>query len=851
TYHVTFDESTEAIRFTNTLVDEIRIDDSSRYPLEEFIHKDDPSRLYQLNSDISYYVIPQGCSLVELSYEKHVPKVIALNEHETPHTQDVEGPPDLISNEGTHEQNVQNEEIITQPTKGPTRNNTKVSVSIIESLVPDVPQSQISHQANINSHPPPHDRWSKEQHIELFKKLMTKKFEMSMIGELTYFLGLQIKQDDNEISISQEHYTRILLKKYEISDSFSVKTPMVPPNNLGLNLAGKPVNETSYRGMVGSLMYLTARRCDIQFSIVLCTRYQSNPKESHLIAVKRILRYLKGTLTLGLYYLKRLGFNLKGYSNSDYVGCNMDKKAPQVPIKYLVENWFVGVLRNSSQWLCPSSPALQDDLILSVIEQLKTKVVNYTKIKQDNKNINEILTAELERYKNQERILKEQNNIDKASVSYEQSLEIEKLKHTLPEHLKEKESLEQKINYVNASLKSKSVKKPVNRKFWQPTRKMFTTVGHIWRPTGRNFTLVGNVCPLTRITTTAIVPLREPIPKERNTDKPVVTLVYSRKSKAAKKKVLDLLRGRTRAQSILDGKFCDSDVEVAFRQHTCFIRNLDGVDLLTSSRGNNLYTLYLQDMMASLPICLLSMVSKTMSWLWHRRLSHLNFGAINHLARQGLVRGLPKLKFEKYHLYSACAMGKSTKKSHKPKFEGTNQEKLYLLHMDHCGPMHVESINGKKYILVIVDDYSRFTWVKFLRSKDEALDFIIKFLKMIQIRLNVPVRQAVATACYTQNRSIIRLRHGKTPHLEYAFLGNNEEWPVIIVKDLSSNKKIDLINVLKTRKKAIAWKLTDIKGIDPNFVRTRFYLKKNTPQKYNLREGLIRKSMTLSKRKLK
>nr|GFB95393.1 retrovirus-related Pol polyprotein from transposon TNT 1-94 [Tanacetum cinerariifolium] len=194
------------------------------------------------------------------------------------------------------------------------------------------------------------------------------------------------------------------------------------------------------------------------------------------------------------------------------------------------------------------------------------------------------------------------------------------------------------------------------------------------------------------------------------------------------------------------------------------IRNLDGVDLLTGSRGNNMYTLSIQDMMASSPICLLSKASKTKSWLWHRRLSHLNFGAINHLARQGLVRGLPKLKFEKDHLCSTCAVGKSTRKTHKPKSEDTNQEKLYLLHMDLCGPMRVESINGKKYILVIVDDYSRFTWVKFLRSKDETLDFIIMFLKIIQVRLKVPVQQAVTTACFTQNRSIIRLRHGKTPY---------------------------------------------------------------------------------------
>ncbi|GJV57611.1 retrovirus-related pol polyprotein from transposon TNT 1-94 [Tanacetum coccineum] len=159
------------------------------------------------------------------------------------------------------------------------------------------------------------------------------------------------------------------------------------------------------------------------------------------------------------------------------------------------------------------------------------------------------------------------------------------------------------------------------------------------------------------------------------------------------------------------GQFCDSNLEVAFCQHTCFIQNLEGVDLLTGYRGNNLYTLSLRDMLTSSPICLL----------------------------HGLVQGLPKLKFEKDHLFSACAMGKSKKKPHKPKSEDTNQEKLNLLHMDLCGPMRVASVNGKKYILVIVDDYSRFTWVKCLRSKDEAPDNIIKFLKMIQVRLKVPV----------------------------------------------------------------------------------------------------------------
>nr|GEX10788.1 retrovirus-related Pol polyprotein from transposon TNT 1-94 [Tanacetum cinerariifolium] len=381
------------------------------------------------------------------------------------------------------------------------------------------------------------------------------------------------------------------------------------------------------------------------------------------------------------------------------------------------------------------------------------------------------------------------------------------LRHTQEETTTHREIVESErlLNPLNTSLDY-----ALNRKFWQPTGKMFTTVGHILNPTGRTFTLVENVCPLTRITTTAIVPLREHIPIASNTDKPVVILVYSRKSKAAKKKVpvsnpkiskslvvqivlwyLDsgcskhMIEDRSQlikfVQKFLGtvkfendhvekimgygdykignvtiskvyfverlghnlfsvGQFCDSDLKVTFRQHTCFIRNLNSVDLLIGSRGNNLYTLSLQDMMASSPICLLSKASKTKSWLWHRSLSHLNFGVINHLARQGLVRGLLKLKFEKDHLCSACAMGK-VRRNHTNLNLKTNQEKLYLLHMDICGRMRVESVNGKKYILVIVDDYSRFMWVKFFRSKDEAPNFIIKFLKMIQMRLKVSIRR--------------------------------------------------------------------------------------------------------------
>ncbi|GJS35930.1 retrovirus-related pol polyprotein from transposon TNT 1-94 [Tanacetum coccineum] len=162
----------------------------------------------------------------------------------------------------------------------------------------------------------------------------------------------------------------------------------------------------------------------------------------------------------------------------------------------------------------------------------------------------------------------------------------------------------------------------------------------------------------------------------------------------------------TMTQLVSVRQFCDSDLEVSFRKHTCFIRNLDGVNLLSGSRDTNLYTISLDDILKTSSICLLSKASKTKSWLWHRRLSYLNFDTLHKLAKDGLARGIPKLKFKKDHFCSACALGKSKKSSHQPKVEDTNQEKLYFQHMDVCGPMRVESINGKKYILVIVDDYS-------------------------------------------------------------------------------------------------------------------------------------------------
>ena len=160
-----------------------------------------------------------------------------------------------------------------------------------------------------------------------FSKLMSDNYQMSMMGELNYFLGLQIKQEVDGIFIHQTKYVKDLLKKFDFENCSSMKTPMSTSIKLGKDTDGKSVNITAYRGMIGSLLYLTASRPDIMFSTCLCARYQADPKESHLAAVKRIFRYLKGTPNLGLWYPKDSDFELVGYSDSDFAGCTLDRKS--------------------------------------------------------------------------------------------------------------------------------------------------------------------------------------------------------------------------------------------------------------------------------------------------------------------------------------------------------------------------------------------------------------------------------------------------------------------------------------------------------------------------------------------
>ncbi|GKC45008.1 retrovirus-related pol polyprotein from transposon TNT 1-94 [Tanacetum coccineum] len=348
TYHITFYKSTNAIKFTKTLVDDITIAESERYPPDEYLHHFEPSQRYQVDSNAGEFIEP---------YEK---------------------PESIITKaDASLDQNDQGIHVTEPPSSSIEDASAPNAVSTIQTKSP----SSIPSMAT----PTPQDKWSREKHIELVNivgNLKTSMLTRAMAKELSVvsaheclfvnflseeeskkvsealkhskqarlvaqgykkeedidydeplalierleairiFLAFatymnfticqidvksafqnrklkEIRQSERGISVNQEKYVKNMLKKYDINVS-SVKTPMVPPNNLGPDLNGKSVNETQYR---------------------------ANPKESQLIAVKRIFRYLKGTPSIGLWYPKCSGFDLKGYSDSDYAGCNMDRKS--------------------------------------------------------------------------------------------------------------------------------------------------------------------------------------------------------------------------------------------------------------------------------------------------------------------------------------------------------------------------------------------------------------------------------------------------------------------------------------------------------------------------------------------
>ncbi|GJX78098.1 retrovirus-related pol polyprotein from transposon TNT 1-94 [Tanacetum coccineum] len=219
------------------------------------------------------------------------------------------------------------------------------------------------------------------------------------------------------------------------------------------------------------------------------------------------------------------------------------------------------------------------------------------------------------------------------------------------------------------------------------------------------------------------------------------------------------------------------------RKSTCYVRDLQGNNLLTSNHESDLYTISLQETTSSTPICFMAKASPTQAWLWHRRLSHLNFNYINLLSKKDVVNGLPKLKYVKDQLCSSCEISKAKISSFKSKAVQSSKGRLNLLHMDLCGPMRVASINRKKYILRhgVLEQY---TPCLFQRRRHEHQTFtprtpeqndvverrnstLVEAARTMLSAYKLPLSfwaEAVATACYTQNRSIIISTHGKTAY---------------------------------------------------------------------------------------
>ncbi|GKB95788.1 retrovirus-related pol polyprotein from transposon TNT 1-94 [Tanacetum coccineum] len=224
------------------------------------------------------------------------------------------------------------------------------------------------------------------------------------------------------------------------------------------------------------------------------------------------------------------------------------------------------------------------------------------------------------------------------------------------------------------------------------------------------------------------------------------------------------------------GQFCDADLEVAFRKSTCFVRDLQGNNLLIGNRGSDLYTISLQETTSSTPLCIMDKASPTQAWLWDPRLYHLNFDYINLLLKKDVVIGLPKLKYDKDQLCSSCEVSKTKRSSFKTKAVSSSKGRLNLLHMDLCGPMRVASINGKKYILTLhaffkEEGIEHQTSTPRTPKQNGVVErrnrTLVEAARTMLLASKLSLFfwvEAIATACYTQNRSIIISTHEKTAY---------------------------------------------------------------------------------------
>ncbi|GJT92631.1 putative ribonuclease H-like domain-containing protein [Tanacetum coccineum] len=682
-----------------------------------------------------------------------------------------------------------------------------------------------------------------------FEKMMHKKFQMSSMGELTFFLGLQVKQKEDGIFISQDKYVTEILKKFGFTDVKTASTPMETQKPLlkdcMLGEGCLECNEKSTKDEIRFWDNVKAKTVNGEVQLQALQLEDVNGVDCLPNAAIFEQLTLMGTIAMDFEFSSTMASAIiclatnQKFNFSKYIFDNMVKN---------VDSMIFGNMKREGKGFSGRVTTLFQTMMVQAHEEIGEGLVIPTdECDAFDSDVDEGPTSQTMFMAN---LTSEDPIYDEAGPSYDSNNPLSGTRTLMPlcsswyEYHEEFDKNLQNLDSPQLVI-TKGKETDIGYQ-WRPTGKKLTLgkldCGSQWRPTGKKFAL-GEMCHLTKL---SVKCCSKHMTGNRSklmnfVEKFIGSVRFGNDHLGAIMGYGDYVMGDSVISRVYYveglghnlfsvGQFCDSDLEVAFRKHTCFVRDIKGTDILKGSRGTNLYTISIDEMMKSSPICLLSKASKSKSWLWHRRLNHLNFGTINDLARKDLVRGLPRLKFEKDHLCSACQLGKSKKFSHRPKSENTNMEVLHTLHMDLCGPMRVQSIKGKKYILVIVDDYSRFTWVKFLRSKDETPEFVTNFLKQIQVGLNKTVRfirtdngtefvnqvmseyyegvgifhqksvprtpqqngvverrnrtlveaartmmifskapmflwaEAVATACYTQNRSLIHTRHNKTPY---------------------------------------------------------------------------------------
>ncbi|XP_057444208.1 uncharacterized mitochondrial protein AtMg00810-like [Lotus japonicus] len=182
-----------------------------------------------------------------------------------------------------------------------------------------------------------------EKMVDLFVTQMKSEFDMSLVGELNYFLGLQVRQMEDTLFVSQSKYAKELVKKFGLENATHKRTPAGTHIKLSKDESGTEVDQSMYRSMIGSLLYLTASRPDISFAVGVCARYQAAPKASHLVQVKRIIKYVSGTSEYGILYANNTDPKLVGYCNADWAGNADDRKSTYGGCFFLGNNlisWF-------------------------------------------------------------------------------------------------------------------------------------------------------------------------------------------------------------------------------------------------------------------------------------------------------------------------------------------------------------------------------------------------------------------------------------------------------------------------------------------------------------------------------